>query len=127
VGDRLKRVQIKFAVVGIIALAIAALAAFLIMPQYSLEVISAYFLSFLFVGTNFIGIKNFERKTNTAFYKRFLTVLALRFVFVIVAIVILLKTIKFHQIYFTVSFIISYILHSVIEIISINQLLQTDN
>ncbi|HEX6982756.1 MAG TPA: hypothetical protein VF181_08335 [Balneolaceae bacterium] len=126
-GNRLKRVQIKFAAFGVIGLAFLALVVFLIIPQYTGGVISAYLLSFLFVGANFIGIKDFERKSNTAFYRRFLITMSIRFVFVIAVIVILLETTKFHQIYFTVSFIISYILHSVIEIISINQLLKTDN
>lgn len=108
-------------------LVVWALVALLAVPKYAGGVISAYLLSFLFVGANFVGIKGFKRKSNTAFYKRFLITMALRFVAVVAAIIILLETIKFHQIFFTVSFIISYILHSVIEIISINQLLQTDN
>lgn len=91
------------------------------------EVVLAYILSFIFIASNFFAIRNFQNKTHEIFYRRFLIILALRFAFVLLALVFILKVIKFHQIYFTVSFIISYILHSVIEIILISKILQTDN
>ena len=86
-----------------------------------------YLLSFIFVGSNFIVLRNFQDRTHNEFYKRFFISLGVRFVLVVIAFIMVLKTIKIHQIYFTVSFIISYIFHSVIEIISINSLLKTDN
>lgn len=58
---------------------------------------------------------------------KFYGALGVRFIVVLVALVVVLETIKIHQIYFTVSFIISYIFHSVIEMILINKLLETDN
>jgi len=87
----------------------------------------AYLLSFLFVGSNFFVIKKIYRTKHSRFYRHFFISLATRFVLVLVALVVVLKATKIPQIYFTVSFIISYIFHSVIEIISINKLLETDN
>ena len=90
-------------------------------------ILGAQLLSLLFVLSNFSVLRNIDKEPHSIFYRRFIRVFAIRFVFVIAALVIVLMLIKFHQIYFTVSFIISYILHSVIEIFSINQILQTDN
>lgn len=87
----------------------------------------AYLLSFLFVGSNFFVIRKIYRTKDARFYRHFFVSLAARFVLVLVALVVVLKATKIPQIYFTVSFIISYIFHSVIEIISINKLLETDN
>lgn len=91
------------------------------------ELALAYLLSFLFVASYYPVLRNFRNKRHKIFYRRFWTILSLRFVFVIIMLVVILMVTKFHQIYFTVSFIILYILHSVIEIILINKILQTDN
>lgn len=112
-----------------------SLAAFLILfagayftiQPYLFAVLLAYLLSFIFVGSNFFVICNIRGGDDTKFYRQFFISMALRFVLIIAALVLILKTIKIHQIYFTVSFIISYIFHSVIEIISINKILETDN
>ena len=89
--------------------------------------LSAYLLSFLFVASNFLVIQRLRGADNAKFYWQFFLSLGLRFLLVLVALVVILKAIKIHQIYFTVSFIISYIFHSVIEIILINKILETDN
>ncbi|SHE39906.1 hypothetical protein SAMN05443144_101217 [Fodinibius roseus] len=100
---------------------------FLWAPSHMGEMALAYLLSFLFVASYYPVLRNFREARHKIFYRRFLTVLALRFVFVLIMLVVILMVTKFHQIYFTVSFIILYILHSVIEIILINKVLQTDN
>jgi len=87
----------------------------------------AFLLSFVFVGSNFFVIRKIKDTEESKFYWQFFITLSARFILVLVALVLILKTIKIHQIYFTVSFIISYIFHSVIEIISINKILETDN
>ncbi len=89
--------------------------------------VSAYLLSFVFVGSNFFVIRKIKGTDESKFYWHFFLTLVGRFVLIIVALVVILKTIKIPQIYFTVSFIISYIFHSAIEIISINKILETDN
>lgn len=86
----------------------------------------AYLLSYLFVASNFIAVRNIDLDNHKKFYRIFLISLAVRFVFMIGAVIFVLAVIKIHQIFFTVSFIISYIFHSVIEIIYINQILETD-
>lgn len=100
---------------------------FLWAPSHTGEMALAYLLSFLFVASYYPVLRNFRKERHKLFYRRFLTILSLRFVFVLIMLVVILTVTKFHQIYFTVSFIILYILHSVIEIILINKILQTDN
>ncbi len=87
----------------------------------------AYLLSYLFVSSNFIAVRNIDLEDHKKFYRIFLISLAVRFVLMIGALIFVLEVIKIHQIFFTVSFIISYIFHSVIEIIFINQILETDS
>ena len=95
--------------------------------QYYPAVSIGFLLGFIFVGSNIFVIKRIKTDKSSNFITRFYLSLGIRFLLVIVALVVILKTIKIHQIYFTVSFIISYIFHSVIEIILINKLLETDN
>jgi len=86
----------------------------------------AYVISFVFVGSNFLAIRKINLDDQNRFFKVFGWTLAIRFVMVIAALVIILKLINNHQIFFTVSFIISYICHSVIEIIFLSKILETD-
>jgi len=87
----------------------------------------AFLLSYLFVGSNFITLRKLDADDHKKFYRVFLFSLAARFSLMIAALIFVLAVIKIHQIFFTVSFIISYIFHSVIEIIFINQILETDS
>ena len=87
----------------------------------------AYLLSYLFVASNFIAVRNINLDDHKKFYRIFLISLAVRFALMIGALIFVLEVIKIHQIFFTVSFIISFIFHSVIEIIFINQILETDS
>ncbi|NGP86864.1 hypothetical protein [Fodinibius halophilus] len=90
-------------------------------------VIIANLVSFIFVGSNYYVVKKIRQDSADSFYRKFYLTFGLRFLLVIAALVVVLKAIKIHQIHFTVSFIFSYIFHSVIEIISINKILETDN
>ena len=87
----------------------------------------AFLLSYLFVASNFITVRNLDLDDHKKFYRIFLFSLAARFLLMIAALIFVLEVIKIHQIFFTVSFIISYIFHSVIEIIFINKILETDS
>ncbi|MDX1587020.1 MAG: hypothetical protein R3222_09755 [Balneolaceae bacterium] len=88
---------------------------------------TAFLLSYLFVSSNFFTVRYLQLDDHKKFYRIFLISLAARFILVIAALIFVLEVIKIHQIFFTVSFIISYIFHSVIEIIFINQILETDS
>ena len=90
-------------------------------------IVLAHLISLVFVASIFIVVRNIRKQSHKRFYRQFLIIFSLRFVLVVGVLTLVLMIIKFHQIYFTVSFIISYILHSVIEIFSINQILQPDN
>ena len=126
-GDFFKRLFHRFLKLGLAAFACTAALSFLVFPSHILEVIVAYLLSFLFVGSNFAVIKNIKKESQATFYRRFLMAMALRLILVLAAIAAILAATGFHQISFTVSFIISYIFHSVIQIFTIEKLLQKVN
>ncbi|MFH5884741.1 hypothetical protein ACG2F4_10560 [Halalkalibaculum sp. DA3122] len=90
----------------------------------ALALVAGYLLSFTFVASNFLLV----RKINLDDQKKFLTLffgsITLRFMLVLVCFALVLAYLKIDQILFTISFIISYILHSVIEIIFINKILE---
>lgn len=90
-------------------------------------IVLGYLLSFLFVGSNLLVVRKLDLEDHQRFYRIFFISVSLRFILVVASIVFVLKMIKIQQIYFTVSFIISYIFHSIIEIIFINKILKTDN
>src|SRR5699024_915266 len=87
----------------------------------------AQVLSFIYVSSSYIIIKDVHNVSNSVFYRRFLTTIALRFVLIIISLLVILTLLKFNRIYFTVGFIISYILHSATEMYTINKIVQTDN
>ena len=86
----------------------------------------ANLLSFAFVGSNFLVMRKIDLNDHSKFNYVFGISLGGRFLLALAGIIIILKVINNHQIFFTVSFIISYICHSVIEIIFLNKILQTD-
>lgn len=94
--------------------------------QFSAPVV-AYVLSFLFVASNFFIIRKIKEGSSDGFHRQFFITLSLRFILVIIALVVVLKATKFHEINFTVSFIISYIFHSAIEVHSINKIIEIYN
>lgn len=86
--------------------------------------LAGYLLSFFFVASNFLVVKRLELGEHGRFLKVFFTSLIVRFVLVLVCFVAVLAFLKIDQILFTVSFIIFYIFHSIIEIIFINKILE---
>ena len=125
--QQVQKLAHKFLWNSLIAFLIILGITFLLGQHHYLAVSVGFLLSFLFVGSNFFVIKRIKTEKSSNFITRFYLSLGIRFLLVLVALVVIYETIKIHQIYFTVSFIISYIFHSVIEIISINKLLETDN
>lgn len=126
-NQNFRSVLFRFLEISSVVFAGVLLCAYLIIEAHILAPVIGYLLSFVFVGSNFVVLRKIQDYSDSEFYKRFFTALGVRFVLVIIAFMVVIKTIKIHQIYFTVSFIISYLFHSVIEIISINNLLKTDN
>ncbi|HLR24525.1 MAG TPA: hypothetical protein VK112_01575 [Fodinibius sp.] len=126
-GSFYRGIWYRYFQITLLLFAGTALLSFFLFKDQAVAILAAQLLSLLFVSSNYFVVRNVRQLSDKIFYRRFLTGLALRFLLVITGLVIMLTVIKFHQIYFTVSFIISYILHSAIEIVSINKILQTDN
>jgi len=103
---------------------ILALILFLFLPtDPAVAVISGFLLSAIFVFSSIWVLENFWNIDSGMFVKVFFFSMAIRFLLVLVALGILLGMTKIDEIYFTVSFIISYLYQSVMEMIFINQIL----
>jgi phosphatidylserine synthase len=89
-----------------------------------LSFISAYLLSFVFVGSNFWIVRRIKLKDHAQFTRIFYATLAWRFILVLAAFILLFEISSGEQIFFTVSFLISYICHSVLEIVAIKRILK---
>jgi hypothetical protein len=109
----------------VIFLPVAAVLALAALPKL-MPFVWGYLLSFVFTGSNFLVMRKIDLNDHSRFVKILGVSLALRFIAVIGAIIFVLKTKNDHQIFFTISFIISYICHSVTEIIFLNKILETD-
>lgn len=116
----------KFTFWGVLGFAAITLAGLYAGGEALKAMASAYLLSMLFVGSVIIVLQKLDAGDNKRFYRVFLITISARFVLVLVAILFVLLVTKIHQIYFTVSFIISYIFHSVNEIIFINKTLENE-
>lgn len=95
--------------------------------QKAMALISGYFLSTIFVLSSAWVVDYFGKADNSAFMKAFLLSTVIRFAFVLLSFGILLSVTKIHEIFFTVSFIISYLFHSVTEMIYINKILRSSS
>lgn len=83
--------------------------------------IVGYFLGLLAVVLHY-GFSLFTRKVDdTKFARVFLTGLVLRFVTILTLFVLVILSEKFDQFSFTVGFLISYIFHSVNDVILLNK------
>lgn len=91
--------------------------------EISFSVISGLIISFLFVITAAWVHNKFWDYEEERFLKLFYRSLLIRFFFVIVFLAIFLSLSKIDEIYFTVSFIISYLYNSVAEMILFNKTL----
>ncbi len=105
-------------------LLILSLGFFGIGEQQGIAVVTGVMLSCIFVVSSAWVFDTFFEVNNKAFMKIFFFSTAIRFILVLVLFGILLGFTKIDEIYFTVSFIISYLCQSVTEMIFINKILQ---
>lgn len=82
---------------------------------------TGYFLGFTSVIFHLISTKFIEKYSENRILEYYFFTLFIRFIFVCSVFVFLLVATKIDEFSFTVSFIISYILHSVNEVIFLNQ------
>lgn len=108
-----------------IAPLILALISLLFLPlDPAVAIISGFLLSIIFVFSSAWVLDNFWNADSRLFTKVFLFSMVIRFLLVLAALGILLGMTKIDEIYFTVSFIISYLYQTIMEMIFFNQLLQ---
>ncbi len=86
--------------------------------------ISGFLLSLLSVLVSSWIIERFWEAEFNQFNKIFFFSLFIRFIVVVGVLALLLGVTKIDEIYFTVSFIISYLCHSITEMIFFNKILQ---
>lgn len=110
--------------IGIGGLLLLSLFFLLVPPSSTLGMLTGYMLSFLFVASNFLLVRKINLDDQKEFLTLFFVSITLRFILVLICFALVLAYLKIDQILFTVSFIISYILHSIIEIIFINKILE---
>ncbi|MEX0609964.1 MAG: hypothetical protein WD016_07605 [Balneolaceae bacterium] len=87
-------------------------------------VLSGIFLSSVFIASSAWIFDYFREAENSLFVKVFFFSTALRFILILILFAVLIGVTKINEIYFTVSFIISYLCQSVTEMIFINKILQ---
>lgn len=85
---------------------------------------AGFLLSLIFVISSTIIVERFWNSDEPTFFKAFILSIPLRFFIVLTVFAILLLVTKIDEIYFTVSFIISYLYHSITETIFINKILK---
>ena len=91
-----------------------------ILPGYLFETLIAYLIALVFVGGAMWVWVRFWTISSQNFIKVSYITTLIRFSMVILLLFISLSTIKFEQMFFTVNFIISYLYHSVIELLLIH-------
>lgn len=84
----------------------------------------AYLLSLFFVISSTLIVDKFWQSTESVFFKAFMLSIPIRFFIVLTTFALLLLLTKIDEIFFTVSFIISYLYHSITETIFINKILK---
>jgi putative flippase GtrA len=92
--------------------------------QEGIAVLTGIMLSCVFVVSSAWVFDTFRESETDTFIKIFFFSTATRFLLVLILFGILLGVTKIDEIYFTVSFIISYLCQSVTELIFINKILQ---
>ena len=107
-------------------LLILSLGFFVIGEQEGVAVVTGVMLSCVFVVSSAWVFDTFRETKTSTFIKIFFASTAIRFLLVIILFGILLGLTKIDEIYFTVSFIISYLCQSVTEMIFINKILQKE-
>ncbi|MAL16103.1 MAG: hypothetical protein CL670_12020 [Balneola sp.] len=105
-------------------LLIISLGFFAIGEKEGIAVLTGVMLSCIFVVSSAWVFDTFRGVKTNRFIKIFFISTAIRFLLVLILFGILLGVTKIDEIYFTVSFIISYLCQSVTEMILINKILQ---
>ncbi len=88
------------------------------------DVVIGFLLSFGFVLISIVVLERTWKFKDNAFLKAFWVSMLARFAGIIVLLIIIYGATKIDEIYFTVSFIISYLCHSITEMIFINKILK---
>jgi len=97
---------------------------FIFLPlEASVSVLAGFGLGFIFVLTSAWVHSKFLHLEEERFTKFFYRSILIRFFFIVVFLIIILSLSKIDELYFTVSFIISYLYNSVAEMILFNQTL----
>ncbi|MBO6586690.1 MAG: hypothetical protein JJ953_11340 [Gracilimonas sp.] len=107
-------------------LMLASLSFFIVGEQEGVAVLSGITLSAIFVSSSAWVFDNFKNADNKLFTQIFFFSIAIRFLLVLALFGILLGVTKIDELYFTVSFIISYLCQSVTEMIFLNKILQKE-
>ena len=96
---------------------------FYLQKNHLIALISGCSLSLIFAASNTFYVKKFWKSEESDFFSAFFLSVFIRFFLVILGFIIFIQVIKIDEIYFTVSFIICYLFHSISETISINKFL----
>lgn len=105
------------------ALMLGSLGFFMVGEQEGVAVLSGVMLSAIFVSSSAWIFDAFRNVENRLFTRIFFFSTAIRFLLILSLFGILLAVTKIDELYFTVSFIISYLCQSVTEMIFINKIL----
>jgi F0F1-type ATP synthase assembly protein I len=113
----------KEIIASAVGLGCSLLIASILHGSYLTGWITGYLLGFTAVFVHFAVFLWTKRLDNDEFFFHYFLGITIRFLLVLTLFIILVAVLKIEQISFTLSFIISYILHSVIEIILINKMI----
>jgi len=111
-----KKLILSLVLFGLLAVTLS----FLVPTESQGGILAGYGLGFLAILLHFATNQFTKKLDNDSFFKLFFLSLTLRFFIVLGLFVILILSEKFEQLSFTVSFLISYIFHSVTDMIFLN-------
>lgn len=94
--------------------------AFVLADDIQFAWITGYLLGVLAVAIHLITSLFTNRKNDVSFFRHYYISLMLRFLIVCMLFILILTMIKIDEFSFTVSFIISYLFHSINEVILLN-------
>lgn len=95
--------------------------AYVLTDDLQLAWIIGYLLGLLAVAIHLVNSKFISKKNDLSFFRHYYISLILRFLIVCFFFIFILTMIKIDEFSFTVSFIISYLFHSVNEVIFLNK------
>ena len=114
----------KYVIANFVGLGFVVLTIFFVNLEQFTAILSGFLLSSIFVLSSAWVINFFWDASYKTFIQAFFISLVVRFILVLVMFGVLLGITKIQEIFFTVSFIISYLCQSVMEMIFINKILQ---